>query len=85
MIVPLIKAVQYLLEIRAVRARWDLEREIENYVQHVENLIAAKRNAGDHAGADLLRHQLLRSSSVAIPKQPDSATEIGGTVRGTGG
>ena len=85
MIVPLIKAVQYLLELKAVRARWDLEREIENYVQHIENLIAAKRDAGDHAGADLLRHKLLRSSSVAIPKQPDSAVEIGGTVRGAGG
>ena len=85
MIVPLIKALQYLLEIRAVRARWDLEREIELYVEHLEELIADKRNAGDHAGADLLRHQLLRSSSVAIPKQPDSAVEIGGTVRGTSG
>ena len=85
MIVPLIKAAQYLLELKAVRARWDLEREIENYVQHVENLISAKRDTGDHAGADLLRHQLLRSSSVAIPKQPDSAVEIGGTVRGTNG
>ena len=85
MIVPLIKAVQYLLELKAVRARWDLEREIENYVQHVENLIAAKRDDGDHAGADLLRHKLLRSSSVAIPKQPDSATEIRGEIRGTVG
>ena len=85
MIVPLIKAVQYLLELKAVRARWDLEREIENYVQHVENLIAAKRDAGDHAGADLLRHQLLRSSGVAIPKQPDFATEVRGEIRGTGG
>jgi hypothetical protein len=84
-IVPLIKAVQYLLELKAVRARWDLEREIENYVQHVENLIAAKRDAGDHAGADLLRHQLLRSSGVAIPKQPDFATEVRGEIRGTGG
>ena len=85
MIVPLVKALQYFLELKAVRARWDLEREIENYVQHNENLIAAKRDAGDHAGADLLRHRLLRSSSVAIPKQPDSAVEIGGTVRGTNG
>lgn len=85
MIVPLIKAVQYLLELKAVRARWDLEREIENYVQHVENLIAAKRDAGDHAGADLLRHKLLRSSSVAIPKQADFATEVRGEIRGAGG
>jgi len=84
-IVPLIKAVQYLLELKAVRARWDLEREIENYVQHVENLIAAKRDAGDHAGADLLRHQLLRSSSITIPRQPDFAVEIRGEVRGSGG
>jgi hypothetical protein len=84
-IVPLVKALQYLLELKAVRARWDLEREIENYVQHVENLIAAKRDAGDHAGADLLRHKLLRSSGVAIPKQPDFATEVRGEIRGTGG
>ena len=85
MIVSLIKALQYFLELRAVRARWDLERDIENYVHNVENLIAAKRNAGDHAGADLLRHRLLRSSSIAIPKQPDSAVEVGGAVRGTNG
>jgi len=84
-IVPLIKALQYFLELKAVRARWDLEREIELYVEHLEELIADKRNAGDHAGADLLRHRLLRSSSVAIPKQPDSATEIRGEVRGAGG
>lgn len=85
MIVPLIKAVQYLLELKALRARWDLEREIELYVDHIEKLIAQKRNTGDHSGADLLRHQLLRSSSVALPKQPDSAVEIGGTVRSAGG
>lgn len=85
MIVSLIKALQYFLELKAVRARWDLEREIELYVEHLEELIAEKRNAGDHAGADLLRHRLLRSSAIAIPKQPDSATEIRGEVRGTGG
>lgn len=85
MIVPLIKAVQYLLELKAVRARWDLEREIELYVEHIEKLIAAKRDAGDHAGADDLRHQLLRSSGVAIPKQPDFATKVRGEIRGAGG
>lgn len=85
MIVSLIKALHYFLELKAVRARWDLERDIENYVHNVENLISAKRDAGDHAGADLLRHQLLRSSAIAIPKQPDSAIEIRGEVRSTGG
>ena len=85
MIVPLVKALQYLLELRAVRARWDLEREIELYVEHIETLIAEKRDTGDHAGADLLRHKLLRSSSVAIPRQPDSAVEIRGEIRSSGG
>lgn len=85
MIVPLIKALQYLLEIRAIRARWDLEREIDLYVEHIETLIDEKRIEGDHAGADLLRHKLLRSSSIAIPKQPDLAVEIRREVRGTGG
>lgn len=83
MIVPLVKALQYLLELRAVRARWDLEREIDLYVEHIENLIDEKRIEGDHAGADLLRHKLLRSSSIAIPKQPDTAVEIRGEVRST--
>ena len=82
MIVPLIKALQYLLELRAVRARWDLEREIDLYVEHIETLIDEKRIEGDHAGADLLRHKLLRSSSIAIPKQPDIAVEIRGEIRG---
>ncbi len=85
MIVPLIKALQYLLELRAIRARWDLEREIDLYVEHIETLIDEKRIEGDHAGADLLRHKLLRSSSIAIPKQPDLAVEIRGEVRGAGG
>ena len=78
---PLVKALQYLLELRAVRARWDLEREIDLYVEHIENLIDEKRIEGDHAGADLLRHKLLRSSSIAIPRQPDSAVEVRGEVR----
>ena len=82
MIVSLVKALQYLLELRAVRARWDLEREIDLYVEHIENLIDEKRIEGDHAGADLLRHKLLRSSSIAIPKQPDTAVEIRGEIRG---
>ena len=82
MIVPLVKALQYLLELRAVRARWDLEREIDLYVEHIETLIDERRIEGDHAGADLLRHKLLRSSSIAIPKQPDSAVEIRGEIRG---
>lgn len=82
MIVPLVKALQYLLELRAVRARWDLEREIDLYVEHLETLIAEKRDVGDDAGADLLRHKLLRSSGIAIPKQPDTAVEIRGEVRG---
>jgi hypothetical protein len=80
-IVPLVKALQYLLELRAVRARWDLEREIDLYVEHVEQLIDEKRIEGDHAGADLLRHKLLRSSAIALPKQPDSAVEIRGEIR----
>jgi hypothetical protein len=62
-----------------------LEREFELYVEHIEQLIDEKRIEGDHAGADLLRHKLLRSSSIAIPKQPDSAVEIRGEVRGSGG
>lgn len=82
MIVPLVKALQYLLELRAVRARWDLEREIDLYVEHIQTLIDEKRIEGDHAGADLLRHKLLRSSAIAIPRQPDSPVEIRGEIRG---
>jgi hypothetical protein len=82
MILGLVKCLQYLLELKAIRARWDLEREIELYIERIEKLIDEKRIEGDHAGADLLRHQLLRSSSIAIPRQPDSAVEIRGEVRG---
>jgi len=82
MILGLVKCLQYLLELKAIRARWNLEREIELYIERIEKLIDEKRIKGDHAGADLLRHQLLRSSSIAIPRQPDSAVEIRGEVRG---
>jgi hypothetical protein len=71
-IVALVKALQYLLEIKAVRAHWELERDIEHYVTMYEDEINRARNMGDHSRADRVRQQLLRSSGIAVTP-PDFA------------
>lgn len=77
MISSLVKIFQYWLEIQAVRARWNLERDIEKYVQSVETEINEARKNGDHARADNLRHKLLRSSGVHLPSRPSAAPAPG--------
>jgi cysteinyl-tRNA synthetase len=71
-IVALVKALQYLLEIKAVRAHWELERDIEHYIARAQEEIIRARNTGDHARADRVRQQLLRSSGIAVTP-PDFA------------
>lgn len=78
MIGSLIRALEHWLSIAAIRAKWQLERDIEFYCQSCEDEIRKARAAGDDARADRVRHQLLRSSGIALPKQPDFAASAGG-------
>lgn len=77
MIGSLIRALEHWLQIQAIRARWQLERDIEFYCQCCEEEIRKARADGDDARADRVRHQLLRSSGIVIPRQPDFATGTG--------
>ena len=77
MIGSLIRALEHWLFIQAFRARWELERDIEYHVQRCEDEIRRARAAGDDARADRVRHQLLRSSGIILPRQPDPAASTG--------
>lgn len=75
MISSLIRALEHWLQIQAIRARWELERDIEYHVQRCESEIVRARRNGDEFYADRVRQQLLRSSGIALPRQPDFAAE----------
>lgn len=78
MIGSLLRALEHWLSIQAIRARWELERDIEYHVQRCEDEIRRARVAGDDARADRVRQQLLRSSGIVLPRQPDFAASTGG-------
>lgn len=77
MIGSLIRALEHWLCIQAIRARWQLERDIEFYCRCCEDEIRKARASGDDARADRVRHQLLRSSGIVLPRQPDFAAGTG--------
>jgi hypothetical protein len=67
MLLALLQALKYWLEIQATRAKWQLERDIETYVETIEADILASRARGDDARADRLLQHLARSSAIALP------------------
>lgn len=67
MFLLLLQSLKYWLEIQATRARWQLERDIESYVEAIEADILRARDAGDDARADRLMQHLARSSSITLP------------------
>lgn len=67
MLLALVQALKYWLEIQATRAKWQLEREIETYVTIIEKDILESRARGDDARADRLLQHLARSSAIALP------------------
>jgi len=54
-----------------VRAKWELERDIENYCDGVQNEILKARAAGDDIRADILHERLLSSSGLSVASQRD--------------
>jgi hypothetical protein len=73
-ILSFLRILEHWLSIKSIRARWELERDIERYIQNCEEEIRRLRASGDNVAADRVRHQLLRSSGIALPRQPDFAT-----------
>ena len=67
MLLALLQALKYWLEIQATRAKWQLERDIENYVAAIEKDILECRACGDDARADRLLQHLARSSAITLP------------------
>jgi DNA-binding FrmR family transcriptional regulator len=61
--------------IKAVRAKWELERDIEAYCDDVQNQILTARAAGDDARADVLRQRLISSSGIAVSSERDIAAD----------
>ena len=79
MLLALLQALKYWLEIQATRAKWQLERDIETYVETIEADIMASRARGDDARADRLLQHLARSSAITLP-----ATAGGDPTTGSG-
>jgi len=82
MLLALLQALKYWLEIQATRAKWQLERDIETYVAAIEKDILESRACGDDARADRLVQHLARSSAIALPAAAggDPAANIGANV-----
>ena len=71
LLLSLLKAAESYLGIKAVRAKWELERDIENYCDAVQNQIIEARSAGDDIRADILHERLLSSSGLSVASQRD--------------
>lgn len=76
LLLSLLKILESYLSIRAIRAKWDLERDIERYCDDLEDQIEKARQSGTVAGdqlADRLHDRLLRSSSIEVSQRRDPA------------
>ena len=77
LVLSLLKILESYLSIRATRARWDLERDIERHCDDLEDQIDNARRAGTVAGdqlADKLHDRLLRSSGIEVSQRRDPAS-----------
>ena len=76
LVLSLLRILESYLSIRATRARWDLERDIERHCDDLEDQIEKARCAGTVAGdqlADKLHDRLLRSSGIEVSQRRDPA------------
>ena len=84
LLLSLLKLAEAYLGIKAVRAKWELERDIENYCDEVQNAILKARAAGDDARADILHQRLLSSSGISVSTQRDIEAGSGPDVHSGG-
>ena len=73
LILSLLKSLEAFLNIKSIRAKWELERDIEKYCDDVQNEIFKARAAGDDARADVLHERFLSSSGIALSTRRDPA------------
>lgn len=84
LLLSLLKSLEAFLNIKSVRAKWELERDIANYCDDVQNQILKARSAGDDARADLLHQRLLSSSGLSVSSQRDIEAVPGEDVHSSG-
>jgi hypothetical protein len=84
LLLSLLKLAESYLSIKAIRAKWELERDIENYCDDVQNEILKARAAGDDARADILHQRLLSSSGLSVSTQRDIEAVPGPNVHSSG-
>jgi len=84
MLLLILQSLSKWLEIKAVRAHWDLSREIESYCDATENALLEARSSGDDARADRLRSRFSRAAGLAVPAIRDPATGSGTNIPSAG-
>jgi hypothetical protein len=84
LLLSLLKLAESYLGIKAVRAKWELERDIEKYCDEVQNEILKARVAGDDARADILRQRLISSSGISVSTQRNIEAGSGPDVHSSG-
>lgn len=84
LLLSLLKSLEAFLNIKSVRAKWELERDIANHCDDVQNQILKARSAGDDARADLLHQRLLSSSGLSVSSQRNIEAVPGADVHGSG-
>lgn len=83
MILSLLKLAEHWLYIKTVRAKWELECDIEKHIQDCETAIRRARLQNDDAAADRIRQQLLRSSAISVATISSAAPAAGANVHGS--
>jgi hypothetical protein len=84
LLLSILKCLEAFLHIKSVRAKWELERDIESYCDAVQNEILKARSSGDDARADILHGRLLSSSGLSVAPQRDTETESGTELHSSG-
>lgn len=84
LILSILKSLEAFLSIKSVRAKWELERDIENHCDDVQNQILKSRASGDDARADILRERLLSSSGLSVSAQRSIEAIPGADVHSSG-
>ena len=84
MLLLILQSLSKWLEIKAVRAHWDLTKDIEAYCDHYEDEIIRARNDGNDAAADRMRARLSRTAGIAIPSIGSVATDARAIVPSAG-
>lgn len=74
LLLSLLKILESILAVAQIRAKWELERDIENYCDDLERRIETARDMQTPEGdriADRLHDRLLRSSGIAVSERRD--------------